>query len=252
MYLACTCLLLHVHVQRYFELCLKNIDFCCYIIFHCQVTGVCNGQHPTVVDVLLITNDGSVVSATNIELHTAMYDNSVIRADNVLMVQEDQAYTVVVSLSNLDGDFSENSTTTFSENINCYTQIALIILFIDTFGVQSVSITDTTGNRVCLQCVFSSFSTDSGCTVELVDSSTTLVHYSTVFNRSTNIAEGCITDVTSGLYDIRVYDQGSNVVVVTITNVNVTDAPITTVISTATTTINRTIDMTSTVSMTGM
>ena len=52
---------------------------------------------------------------------------------------------------------------------------------------------------MCLQCVFSSFSTDSGCTVELVDSSTTLVHYSTVFNRSTNIAEGCITDVTSGL-----------------------------------------------------
>ena len=66
---------------------------------------------------------------------------------------------------------------------------------------------------MCLQCVFSSFSTDSGCTVELVDSSTTLVHYSTVFNRSTIIAEGCITDVTSGLYDIRVYDQGSNVVV---------------------------------------
>ena len=99
----------------------------------------------------------------------------------------------------------------------------LIIPSIDTFGVQSVSISDTTGNRVCLQCVFSSFSTDSGCTVELVDSSTTLVHYSTVFNRSTNIAEGCITDVTSGLYDIRVYDQGSNVVAVTITSVDVTD-----------------------------
>ena len=86
------------------------------------------------------------------------------------------------------------------------------MIVLDTFGVQSVSITDTTGNRVCLQCVFSSFSTDSGCTIELVDSSTTLVHYSTVFNRSTNIAEGCITDVTSGLYDIQVYDQGSNVV----------------------------------------
>ena len=69
---------------------------------------------------------------------------------------------------------------------------------------------------MCLQCVFSSFSTDSGCTVELVDSSTTLVHYSTEFNRSINIAEGCISDVTSGLYDIRVYDQGSNVVVVSL------------------------------------
>ena len=107
--------------------------------------------------------------------------------------------------------------------------------FLDTFGVQSINITDTTGNRVCLQCVFSSFSTDSGCTVELVDSSTTLVHYSTVFNRSTNIAEGCITDVTSRLYDIRVYDQGSNVVAVTVTGVDVTtDIPSTnTITSTA-------------------
>ena len=75
-----------------------------------------------------------------------------------------------------------------------------------------MSITDTTGNRVCLECVFSSFSSDSGCRVELVDSSTTLVHYSTVSNRSSNIGEGCISDVTSGQYDMRVYDQGSNVV----------------------------------------
>ena len=88
--------------------------------------------------------------------------------------------------------------------------MSLYSLILDTFGVQSVSITDTTGNRVCLQCVFSSkISIDSGCTVELVNSSTTIVHYSTVFNRSTNIAEGCITDVTSGQYDIRVYIMGS-------------------------------------------
>ncbi len=66
---------------------------------------------------------------------------------------------------------------------------------------------------MCLQCVFSSFSTDRGCTVELVDSSSTLVHYSTVFNNTStarsNTTEGCITDVTSGLYDIRVYLKGS-------------------------------------------
>ena len=90
---------------------MNAIHFC----FHCQVTGICNGQHPTVVDVLLITNDGSVTSATNIELPTAIYNNSIIRADNVLMVQEDQVYTVVGSLSNLDGAFEENSTATFSE-----------------------------------------------------------------------------------------------------------------------------------------
>ena len=90
-------------------------------IIHIQVNEVCNGQHPTNVDVLLVTNDGSVTSATNIELPTAMYNNSIIRADNVLMVQEDQVYTVVGSLSNIDGDFGENSTTTFSEYIDCVT-----------------------------------------------------------------------------------------------------------------------------------
>ena len=65
---------------------------------------------------------------------------------------------------------------------------------------------------MCLQCVFSSFSTDSGCTVELVDSSTTLVHSSVFNNKSTarsNTTEGCIIDVTGGLYDIRVYIKGS-------------------------------------------
>ena len=76
---------------------------------------------------------------------------------------------------------------------------------------------------MCLQCVFSSFSTDSGCVVELVNSSTTQVHYSRIFNRSTDIAEGCITDITTGQYDIRVYVQGSNVVAVTITGFNITN-----------------------------
>ena len=82
-----------------------------------QVTGVCNDQHPTIVDVFLITNGSVTSAATNIELPTAIYNNSIIRADNVLMVQEDQVYTAVVSLSNIDGAFGENSTATFSENI---------------------------------------------------------------------------------------------------------------------------------------
>ena len=43
-------------------------------------------------------------------------------------------------------------------------------MHLDTFGVESVVITDTTGGRVCLECSFYSFSTDTGCTVELVSS----------------------------------------------------------------------------------
>ena len=38
------------------------------------------------------------------------------------------------------------------------------LYFSGTFGVESVVITDTTGGRVCLECSFSSFSTDTGCT----------------------------------------------------------------------------------------
>ena len=101
------------------------------------------------------------------------------------------------------------------------------LVSVDTFGVQSVSVTDATGGRVCLECVFSSFSTDSGCTVELVSTNSSTVQYSVVFNRSTGdtTAEGCIADVATGQYDIRVYDDGSTVVAVPLTGVNVTGKP---------------------------
>ena len=54
----------------------------------------------------------------------------------------------------------------------------------DTFGMESVVITDTTGGRVCLECSFSSFSTDTGCTVELVSSGS--VNYRETFTRRGN------------------------------------------------------------------
>ena len=50
--------------------------------------------------------------------------------------------------------------------------------------MESVVITDTTGGRVCLECSFYSFSTDTGCTVELVssDSSSSCVQYTETIN----------------------------------------------------------------------
>ena len=102
---------------------------------------------------------------------------------------------------------------------------------LDTFGVQSVNIADTSTNgRVCLECVFSSFSTDSGCTVELLsladtssnsNSSAVVVQFSETFNRSGNSAVGCISDVTSGQYDIRVFDKGGDTVAQSLTAINV-------------------------------
>ena len=101
---------------------------------------------------------------------------------------------------------------------------------VDTFGVESVVITDTTGGRVCLECSFSSFSTDTGCTVELVScDSSSSVQYTETINRSGNgTAEGCVSGITRGQYNINVYDQSSHMLFETFTRVNVTGETATT------------------------
>ena len=94
--------------------------------------------------------------------------------------------------------------------------------FSGTFGLESVVITDTTRGRVCLECSFYSFSTDTGCTVELVSSGS--VKYTDTFNRSGNSAEGCVSGVTAGEYVVRVYDQSSSELVNEVDNVTVSMA----------------------------
>ena len=127
---------------------------------------------------------------------------------------------------------------------------------LDTFGVESVVITGTTGGRVCLECSFSSFSTDTGCTVELVssDSSSSSVQYTETINRSGNsTAKGCVSGIIRGQYDISVYDQSSHMLFETFTGVNVTGETTTTTTTpgrttTSTTTSTRdTRDSTSTI-----
>ena len=97
----------------------------------------------------------------------------------------------------------------------------MFVYFSGTFGVESVVITDTTGGRVCLECSFSSFSTDTGCTVELVSSGSVNYTYKDTFNRSGNTAEGCVFGVTAGKYVVRVYDQSSSELVHEVDNVTV-------------------------------
>ena len=96
--------------------------------------------------------------------------------------------------------------------------------------MESVVITDTTGGRVCLECSFSSFSTDTGCTVELVSSdSSSIVQYTETINRSgKGTAEGCVSGITRGQYNINVYDQSSHMLFETFTGVNVTEETTTT------------------------
>ena len=104
------------------------------------------------------------------------------------------------------------------------------MLISDTFGMESVVITDTTGGRVCLECSFSSFSTDTGCTVKLVSSdSSSCVLYTETINRSGNgTAKGCVSGVTEGEYVVRVYDQSSSELVHEVNHVTVLSLTITT------------------------
>ena len=86
---------------------------------------------------------------------------------------------------------------------------------IDTFGVESIVITDSTRGRVCLECSFYSFSTDTGCTVELVSSGSSIVIYTETINRSGNgTAKGCmdVVDVATGQLTFHPYGQSDKLV----------------------------------------
>ena len=121
----------------------------------------------------------------------------------------------------------------------------LSFLTTDTTGIESVTITDSSNGRVCIECIFTLFSTDTGCTVELISSSN---NYTDTFSRPCVIAHatGCISNVTTGLYTIRVYDQGSTIIVYSMTGLNVTEPPVititTTIIMTSTTTASTAIN----------
>ena len=74
---------------------------------------------------------------------------------------------------------------------------------IATYDVQSIDITSTSG-EVCVVCRFSINTTAVGCELQLQNSTMTL---SRRFNRDVNnIAEGCISNIITGYYDLYVYD----------------------------------------------
>ena len=104
--------------------------------------------------------------------------------------------------------------------------LSLFMLVSGTFGVQSLVIIDITGGRVCLKCSFFSFSTQTGCTVELVSSGS--IQYTETINRSGNgTAKGCVSDVTEGVYDVRVYNVNSSIFQHEVTDVTVLSQPTT-------------------------
>ena len=97
------------------------------------------------------------------------------------------------------------------------------VLISDTFGVESVVITDTTGGRVCLECSFYSFSTDTGCTVELVssDSGRNVLYTETINRSGYSTAKGCVFGVNKGEYIVRAYDKSGSMLVHEVNHVTV-------------------------------
>ena len=72
-----------------------------------------------------------------------------------------------------------------------------------TYDIKSIDITSTSG-EVCVVCRFSLNSIAVGCELQLRNNIMTL---SRRFNRDVNnIAEGCISNIITGYYDLYVYD----------------------------------------------
>ena len=92
--------------------------------------------------------------------------------------------------------------------------------------MQSLDVTDTSEDTVYIVCLFNTFSTDSGCTVVLVSTTDQQQQYEGTFNKmDDNTASGNITGVVTGVYNIRAFDQGSNVVPVELLSVTITGEP---------------------------
>ena len=110
-----------------------------------------------------------------------------------------------------------------------------IMLISDTYGVQSLDVTDTSEDTVYIVCLFNTFSTDSGCTVVLVSTTDQQQQYEGTFNKmDDNTASGNIPGVVTGVYNIHAFDQGSNVVAVELLSVTITGELSSTIISTPT------------------
>ena len=88
-------------------------------------------------------------------------------------------------------------------------QILLLFYYISsssvaTFDTQSIDITSTSG-EVCVVCRFSINTKAVGCEIHVLQNNN--ITLSGRFNRDVNnIAEGCVSNITTGYYDLYVYD----------------------------------------------
>ena len=76
------------------------------------------------------------------------------------------------------------------------------MFYVATHDTQSINITSTSG-EVCVVCRFSINTTAVGCEIQLRNNNVTQTGR---FGRDGNIAEGCISNIITGYYDLYVYD----------------------------------------------
>ena len=73
-----------------------------------------------------------------------------------------------------------------------------------TYDTQSIDITSTSG-EVCVVCRFSTNTTVVGCEIQIFQNNSMILP-AVRLNRDVNVAEGCISNIITGYYDLYVYD----------------------------------------------
>ena len=82
----------------------------------------------------------------------------------------------------------------------------LIVYFII---VTSVNIS-VNNNSICIQCYYINNTTKLGCQLDLVNDSKVLYRVQLLKNSTTNKANDCIVNISSGYYDLYTYDINEN------------------------------------------
>ena len=81
-----------------------------------QVSDLCPGEYPTTAGILItnVTDDTTIQNINNVMLMEGSQDNILTTVDTITL-QTNMKYTIQVSFSNLDGEFSISSSTNISK-----------------------------------------------------------------------------------------------------------------------------------------
>ena len=132
--------------------------------------------------------------------------NYILTPVDIIILKLDVSYTVQMTFSNLDGEFHmtafvNSSKLTLENHVTMFLYCLYILV---THDIQSFNITNTNKGNICVVCKFSANTTAVGCEIKLLQINISIL--SERFYRDVNIAEGCISNITTGYYDLYVYD----------------------------------------------